>query len=119
MWLSGENFIITPHTQGWSYSFTNLGVDNNDGIAKIGFSGQNKDFYFTLSGQRLLDPSDLYIYSIEKNRGIALSGTVGYNTHQYYINDKFIADGQSRDTFAVERLITYSSDSGDTFSKET
>lgn len=112
--FSGENFILTPKTLDLSFSFSNVSVlrDSGDGIGVVhlGFSGENSNHIFKLSGNKIIDPDDKYVFSFEDGIPFNLSGDMNASYHKYDINDRHVVDGKPRSNFAIERLIVNTSD---------
>ena len=103
MLLSGENYVYTPKVQGMSFVFEDLYVDQT-GIAEFGFSGGGNKFYFLISGDRLLDPSNNFVYLCPPKSPITISGDFNGSKYRYYINGSLSSDGKSRAGFNVEKF---------------
>jgi hypothetical protein len=103
MLLSGENYIYTPKTQEISFVFENLYVDNV-GVAEVGFSGEESKFYFLISGERLIDPSNNFAYTCSPDSLVTISGDFNGAKYRYFINGELSSDGKSKDGFNVEKF---------------
>ena len=106
MFLSGENFVLTPKTSELSFVFSNLSL-SHDGVAGIGFSGNGHESLFTFSGKRLTDPNGNFAYSYETGVPVTISGDIKLGSeYRYYINNYSVGDGLvSPQSFATEKLL--------------
>ena len=109
MFVSGENYIYTPRTQEMSFVFENLYVDKN-GVAEVGFSGDSSSFYFLISGGRLVDPSNNFVYTCGPDNPVTISGDFNGSKYRYYLDGKLSADGKDKAGFNVEKFYTKTTD---------
>ena len=109
MLISGENYVYTPKAQGMSFVFEDLYVDQT-GIAEFGFSGGGSKFYFLISGDRLLDPSNNFVYLCPPKSPITVSGDFNGSKYRYYINQSLSSDGKNKAGFSVEKFYAKTTD---------
>ena len=97
-----------------NFLFEKLSIHELGYHHKIIFSGENKKFQFSFSGQKITDDSNRFFWSY--NSGESLDFLVKFNNskYSYYVNSNLISDGY-KDEFKLEKLIVDTSGNGISF----
>ncbi len=89
-----QSFAGQTGTFGFQFDITS---NNLNSPVNVGFSG-NTVLNFQFLNGKIYDPSGLYIGSYQNNLKTIISGEIGANSFDYYINDNPIAFGRPKST---------------------
>ncbi len=93
------------YTQTGSFAFNAIfGLPSNTGKTIFGFSGQVTDFHFSLISGKIYDHKNNFISSYDFNAPINVSGNIGRNSIDYYINNEPLGFGIPRTTGYISNV---------------
>ena len=109
--FEGTNYRTIGDVKRLSFDL-NFSVNNLVGSGAFGFNGkgygsnagtkQNLEFKFEMG--KVIDPENRYVWSYLENTELHISGNVYDNNYDYFINDKPICYGGSKDPMIVEQF---------------
>lgn len=93
MILSGNNFLSISRQTGLSFNITLNPADLTE--KELGFSGIGPNFSIKLINNKIFDPNQKVISTINLNEAISISGDIFQNKYNLYLNEKVISFNRS------------------------
>jgi hypothetical protein len=84
---SGIKYRSIPSNKEFSFSSI-INLNNTSGISNFGFSGESEILnFFSFKSGKILDFNNRHVFSYNPNEDISISGNMGYNFINYFINN--------------------------------
>jgi hypothetical protein len=101
--LSGNNILSISEQTEVSF-LIDLSLDNINGLCNLGFTGINQNVNFKLTNGKIFDPENKLIYTYNANENIKLSGNINSSGYDYYINDYYLSNINSKSYTKFDRF---------------
>ena len=103
MKISGQNFRSLAERNELSF-YAQISIDNTTGSVDLGFSGDSDGVKFQFSGSRMVDPAGRYFNSYLKDGPFVLSGNLGSDAYDYYIDNNLNYSEGSKNDFKINKF---------------
>jgi len=95
MKFSGNNTLSISQQTSSSF-LVDISLNDINGLCNLGFTGVNENINFKFTNGKIFDPENKLIYTYNTNENIKLSGNINPSGYDYYINDYYLSNINSK-----------------------
>ena len=99
--ITGIKNSIAWQTGNMNYNVA-LSLNNITGYTKFSFSGDQEFNSFTFKSGKIYDTDNLFVASYSKDETINISGQIGSNSYDYFINENIVALEKIKSTGTIK-----------------
>lgn len=103
MYVTGNNFRLTPEVASMKLSFRNLTLLGT-GLAEIGVSGQGNVLKFQCSGNRVIGPNNALVSSYNVGEAFNLDWTINQTDHDFAFDGSLVRRKKPKTNFTIQRF---------------
>ena len=102
--FTGTNERRLTKQKKYSFLLENCSVNNVTGSADFGFKDSSNELKFHFSSGNLFDFNNRNCFSYIKDEKFSISGDISDTHYTYKINDRIVAQGQTKTNFNIEKF---------------
>ena len=102
--FTGTNERRLTKQKKYSFLLENCSVNNLTGSADFGFKDSSNEIKFNFNQGNIFDFDDRNCFSYVKDEKFSISGDISDTHYTYKINDRIVAQGQTKTNFNIEKF---------------
>jgi hypothetical protein len=103
MYVTGNNFRLTPEVSQMRLSFSDLALLGT-GRSEIGVSGAGNILKFQFSGSRVISPDNKWVGSYNSGEPFDLDWIINSTGYQFSLGNSIIANRKAKTNFNIQRF---------------